>query len=56
MIKINGEKWIHFGEIGYEDYTLHKDDERRKKFITRNKKWSEQKYNTAGFLSYFLLW
>jgi len=37
MIK-DKDKKIHFGQIGYEDYTKHKDEERRKLFKLRNKK------------------
>jgi hypothetical protein len=49
-------KWVHFGAMGYEDYTKHKDDNRRKKFLIRNKEWSKQDMYTPGFLSYYLLW
>ena len=31
MIK-NGNKWVHFGDINYEDYTYHNDDVRRNYF------------------------
>lgn len=52
----NNNKWIHFGYYGMEDYTKHKNLQRREQFRTRNKKWSKQEPYTAGFLSYFLLW
>lgn len=55
MIFLNN-KWIHFGQMGYEDFTKHKDKNRRKWFLNRNKKWRNQKKNTPGFLSYYLLW
>ena len=39
------------------DYTLHKDKERRARYRTRHKKDLETKDPTrAGFLSYYLLW
>lgn len=50
------DKYIHFGEMGYEDYTKHKDEERRQAFKQRNKKWSKQKQLTPGWLAYNLLW
>ncbi len=48
--------WVHFGSMGNEDYTKHKDETRRKSFLTRNKEWSKQDMYTPGFLSYYLLW
>jgi hypothetical protein len=42
--------------MGYEDYTKHKNEIRRKSFLTRNKEWSKQDMYTPGFLSYYLLW
>ena len=49
-------KWIHFGYYGMEDYSKHKNLQRRENFRVRNKKWSFQELYTAGFKSYFLLW
>jgi len=34
---IDGKKTIHFGAKGYLDYTLNKDDERKRRYITRQK-------------------
>jgi hypothetical protein len=36
MIKDSNDKWIHFGALGYEDYTKHKDKERRANYLTRS--------------------
>lgn len=50
-------KKIHFGAKGYEDYTLHKDDERKIKYIQRHRKrenWSDP--TAPGTLSRYLLW
>ena len=33
-------KWFHFGST-MEDYTFHRDLQRRLKFKTRNKRWAE---------------
>jgi len=49
-------KWIHFGLMGYEDYTKHKDIMRRDNFLKRNKKWENMEPYTPAFLSYHLLW
>lgn len=52
-------KVIHFGAEGYSDYTLHKDPERKQRYINRHKKnenWKKSGINTAGFWSRWLLW
>ncbi len=53
------EKWIHFGQIGYEDYTKHKDKRRRKNYLTRTEymkgNWKTNKYS-ANNLSRNILW
>jgi hypothetical protein len=55
----NNEKWINFGQIGYEDYTKHKDKTRRKNYLTRTKymrgDWKGNKYS-ANNLSRNILW
>jgi hypothetical protein len=50
-------KYVHFGDMKYEDYTKHNDEERRGKFLKRNAHWMEDYdiYSPAWF-SYNLLW
>jgi len=50
-------KVVHFGAKGFEDYTIHKDDERKRLYILRHKK-NENWTNpfTPGALSRFVLW
>lgn len=54
----NGEKQtIHFGAKGMSDYTKHKDEERKQRYLARHKKnedWSNP--TTAGSLSRYILW
>jgi 2,3-bisphosphoglycerate-independent phosphoglycerate mutase len=53
----NREKVVSFGAKGMEDFTTHKDEERRQRYIARhkaNEDWSSPM--TAGALSYFVLW
>ena len=57
--KIKGKKikTTHFGQRGASDYTKHKDDDRKKRYMTRHKKnenWN--KPMTAGALSRWILW
>jgi len=50
-------KTIHFGAKGYSDYTLHKDDERKERYLQRhmaNEDWSNPM--SAGSLSRWILW
>lgn len=49
-------KYIHFGQMGYEDYTKHKNKERRHKFLTRNKRFKDYDMYTPAYMSYYLLW
>ena len=58
MVRV-GNKTIHFGAKGYEDYTIHKDPERKQRYIDRhqsNEDWSKSGIDTAGFWSRWLLW
>lgn len=53
------EKWMNFGQLGYEDYTKHKDKKRRKNYLTRTKNmrgdWKTNPYS-ANNLSRNILW
>ena len=46
-----------FGADGYEDYTIHKDDDRKQNYLNRHKK--RENWNnpfSAGALSRWVLW
>ena len=50
-------KTTHFGAKGMEDYTTHKDKERRSRYRARHKKdLKANDYTRAGYLSYYILW
>ncbi len=53
------QKWVNFGQIGYEDYTKHHDKKRRKNYLTRagnmRGHWKTNKYS-ANNLSIHVLW
>lgn len=52
-------KTVPFGATGYSDYTIHKDKDRKERYIIRhkaNEDWSSQGYETAGFYSRWILW
>jgi hypothetical protein len=56
MVLSPEDKWIHFGQMGYEDFTRHGDPVRRARFKTRNRRWATADKWTPAFLSYYLLW
>lgn len=53
------EKWVNFGQLGYEDYTKHHDKTRRRNYLRRSRKirgsWKENKYSPNN-LSIHILW
>ena len=52
-------KVVRFGRKGYSDYTLHKDPERMRRYITRHKKrenWTRSGIRTSGWWARWLLW
>jgi DNA modification methylase len=55
----NNNKWVNFGQIGYEDFTKHKDKTRRKNYLIRTKfmrgNWKTNSYS-ANNLSREILW
>ena len=53
----NDNKKVYFGAAGYEDFTTHKDEARKQRYIARHKKnedWDD--INSAAFWSRFYLW
>ena len=54
---INDKKTIHFGAQGALDFTLHKDEARKQRYIERHRKnedWTDP--TTAGFYAKHILW
>jgi len=53
------KKWMNFGQIGYEDFTKHKNKKRRSNYLARTKSirgdWKKNKYS-ANNLSREILW
>lgn len=57
--KITNGKTINFGDNRYEDFTKHKDPNRKRLYILRHKKredWTKSGIDTAGFWSKHILW
>ena len=58
MVTIDN-KTIHFGAKNYSDYTLHKDEDRMKRYENRHRSreiWNKSGIKTAGFWSKWILW
>ena len=58
MVTVHG-KTIHFGAIGYSDYTKHHDYDRMKRYNNRHKtteNWNKSGIETAGFWAKWILW
>ena len=51
-------KTTHFGAVGYEDFTTHKDEERKRRYLERHKNQNENwaDYKSAGSLARYILW
>ncbi len=57
--KITNGKTINFGDSRYDDFTLHKNPNRKKLYLARHRKrenWNKSGINTAGFWSKNILW
>ena len=55
------EKKIYFGQANASDFTIHKDEERKQRYIKRHEKneskfWNKSGIDTASFWARFLLW
>jgi hypothetical protein len=52
-------KIVHFGAKNYSDMTIHKDEERKNRYMDRHRKnenWDKSGMSTAGFWSRWILW
>jgi hypothetical protein len=55
---INGSKTISFGDSSYQDYTKHKDPQRKEAYIARHSKedWSKSNIASPAWMSRYILW
>ena len=54
-------KKVYFGAAGMSDFTIHKDEARKQRYIKRHEKneskfWNKSGIDTPSFWSRFLLW
>ena len=55
--RIDGKKTVSFGAAGMSDYSIHKDPERKQRYLDRHKSrenWND--HTTAGFFSRWITW
>ena len=58
MAKV-GEKTVHFGALGYQDFTISRDEKRKASYLARHKTsedWTLAGVDTAGLWARWLLW
>lgn len=59
-LRIDGkDKSVRFGRVPYSDFTKHKDEERKERYLSRHRKrenWTRSGVGTAGFWAKHLLW
>jgi hypothetical protein len=58
MVLIDNKK-VHFGQKGFTDFTINKNPEKKKLYISRHKKrenWNKSGIETAGFWAKHILW
>lgn len=59
MVQDDKGRWVHFGQMGYEDFTKHRDEKRRENYLNRSRNirgnWKENKYSPNN-LSIHILW
>jgi hypothetical protein len=59
MIKDPDDKWVHFGQMGFEDFTKHKDEARQRNYLNRSRNikgnWKDNPYSPNN-LSIHILW
>ena len=54
---IDGKKTVSFGQSGASDFTLHRDNERKERYLDRHRdreNWKD--HTTAGFYAKNILW
>ena len=55
----NTSRWVHFGQMGYEDYTKHHDEKRRHYYLSRSHgiigNWRNNIFSPNN-LSRYILW
>lgn len=49
-------EYVDFGQMGFQDATLHQDQKRIDRFRSRNRKWKDAPKYSSAWMSYWILW
>lgn len=49
-------KYVDFGQMGFQDFSLTGSENKRRLFRARNHKWKNAPKYSPAWLSYYLLW
>ena len=49
-------KVVHFGQKGFQDYTIHRDDQRKAHYMSRHQHDNIFDLESAGSWAWFILW
>lgn len=52
----DGTRMVHFGQVGFSDWTKTRDPEQLRKFRARNRRWSNSPRYSPAWLAWNLLW
>jgi hypothetical protein len=50
------QKYQYFGQMNFQDFTKHLDEDRRNRFLNRNKKWANAEPYSPAFMAYYIIW
>lgn len=50
------DKWVHFGQKGYNDFTETQDIKKLNSFRNRNARWKDAEKYSPAWASYYILW
>ena len=55
---IDGKKTVSCGQAGASDFTIHRDEERRQRYIARHSRedWSIHNFDSPAWFSRWVLW
>lgn len=56
VMPVNGGKPIHFGSSEYDNYTIHRDDTRKLRYLQRHQSEDWEDLTKAGTWARYILW
>lgn len=56
LLNPHTNKWVHFGQKGYSDYTETQDKKKLLSFRQRNARWKDAEKYSPAWGAYYILW